>query len=143
MALLWTAILWAPASAGQAIADPSGPAFDEPAALQAAVSTGDLPPVSERLPERPLVMPVDAACPADRLGGTLRMIGGSAKDTRTLSVFGYARLVGYDEDYAFVPDIAERFEVEDGRVFTFHLRPGMKWSDGAPFTAEDFRYSWE
>lgn len=143
LALLWTAILWAPASAGQAIADTSHAPFGEPAALQAAVSAGDLPPVSERLPERPLVMPVDAACPADRLGGTLRMIGGSAKDTRTLSVFGYARLVGYDEDYAFVPDIAERFEVEDGRIFTFHLRPGMKWSDGAPFTAEDFRYFWE
>src|SRR3546814_16933873 len=28
-------------------------------------------------------------------------------------------------------------------VFTFHLRPGHRWSDGAPSTSEDFRYWWE
>jgi len=33
--------------------------------------------------------------------------------------------------------------VEEGRVFTFHIRPGHRWSDGEPFTAEDFRYAWE
>ncbi|MEF2553682.1 ABC transporter substrate-binding protein [Aurantimonas sp. A2-1-M11] len=137
------AFLWAAVLCGQALAGEPAARFVEPAMAHAAVSTGDLPPVAERLPERPLAMAVDAACPADRLGGTLRMIGGSAKDTRMLAVFGYARLVGYDETYAFVPDIAERFEVEDGRIFTFHLRPGMKWSDGAPFTSEDFRYFWE
>ena len=29
------------------------------------------------------------------------------------------------------------------RVFTFHLRKGHRWSDGSPFTSEDFRYFWE
>ena len=28
-------------------------------------------------------------------------------------------------------------------MFTLHLRPGHRWSDGQPFTAEDFRYYWE
>src|SRR5690606_1701877 len=28
-------------------------------------------------------------------------------------------------------------------VFTLHLRPGHRWSDGHPFTTEDFRYWWE
>ena len=28
-------------------------------------------------------------------------------------------------------------------AFTLHLRPGHKWSDGAPFTTKDFRYYWE
>ena len=32
---------------------------------------------------------------------------------------------------------------EDDRVFTLHLRKGHRWSDGAPFTTEDFRYWWE
>ncbi len=78
-----------------------------------------------------------------KYGGTLRIIGGSAKDTRMMVIYGYARLVGYTPDYDIVPDIAESFDVEDGRIFTFHLRPGHKWSDGEPFTAEDFRFYWE
>ncbi len=76
-------------------------------------------------------------------GGTLRLIGGSAKDTRLMVIYGYARLVTYTPDYAIVPDIAESVEVEDDRVFTIRLRPGHKWSDGAPFTSEDFRFYWE
>ncbi|MEM6745476.1 MAG: ABC transporter substrate-binding protein, partial [Pseudomonadota bacterium] len=44
---------------------------------------------------------------------------------------------------ALQPDILREVEVEDGRIFTFHLREGHKWSDGAPFTTEDFRYYWE
>ena len=32
---------------------------------------------------------------------------------------------------------------EDDTVFTFTLREGHQWSDGQPFTAEDFRYCWE
>ena len=39
------------------------------------------------------------------------------------------------------PGCAERWEVsEDGMTWTFHLRKGLKWSDGKPLTAEDFRY---
>ncbi|MCB8836722.1 ABC transporter substrate-binding protein [Aurantimonas sp. VKM B-3413] len=124
-------------------AEAAQPPAPEPAGLAAAVEKGDLPPLKERLPEAPRVMPVDSACPAAELGGTLNMLGGSAKDTRMMPVYGYARLVGYDETYDIVPDIAESYTVEEGRIFTFHLRPGMKWSDGAPFTAEDFRYFWE
>jgi peptide/nickel transport system substrate-binding protein len=119
----------------------AGPA--ETKALAAAVAENRLPPLAERLPLLPRVMPVQSTCPADQLGGTLRMLGSSAKDTRILPVFGYSRLVGYDTDFDIVPDIAARVDVEDGRIFRFHLRPGMRWSDGAPFTSEDFRYFWE
>jgi oligopeptide transport system substrate-binding protein len=42
-----------------------------------------------------------------------------------------------------LPGIAESWEVsEDGRVYTFHLRPAQ-WSDGVPLTASDFDFSWE
>ncbi|MCQ0990242.1 ABC transporter substrate-binding protein [Jiella marina] len=115
----------------------------EPKSLAPAVAKGELPPLEQRLPEVPRVLDVDAACPADSLGGTLNMLGGSAKDSRIMPVFGYARLVAYDTNYEIVPDIAKSVEVEEGRIFTFHLRQGMKWSDGAPFTSEDFRYFWE
>ncbi len=41
------------------------------------------------------------------------------------------------------PGQAERWEVSpDGLVYTFHLRRGIRWSDGRPVTAEDFRWSW-
>ena len=76
-------------------------------------------------------------------GGSLRMLVSNPRDTRLLVVYGYARLVGYDLEFNLVPDILKAIEVEEGRVFTMHLREGHRWSDGAPFTTEDFRYWWE
>ncbi|MCS7266428.1 MAG: ABC transporter substrate-binding protein [Geminicoccaceae bacterium] len=78
-----------------------------------------------------------------RRGGEIRMLVGRARDTRLLHVYGNARLVGYDRDLRLVPDILKSFEVEDGRIFTFSLRRGHRWSDGHPFTTEDFRFWWE
>jgi oligopeptide transport system substrate-binding protein len=41
-----------------------------------------------------------------------------------------------------VPGAAERWEVSaDGLTYTFHLRPGLVWSNGDPMTAEDFAYT--
>jgi peptide/nickel transport system substrate-binding protein len=76
-------------------------------------------------------------------GGSLRMLVSNTRDTRLLVVYGYARLVAYDTELNLVPDILQDIEVEDGRVFTMRLRAGHRWSDGAPFTTEDFRYWWE
>mgnify|MGYP001574167227 CR=1 FL=1 len=42
-----------------------------------------------------------------------------------------------------VPAAAERWATSaDGLVWTFHLRPGLRWSDGEPLTADDFVQSW-
>jgi peptide/nickel transport system substrate-binding protein len=76
-------------------------------------------------------------------GGELRTLVGRPRDTRLFHAFGHARLVGYDLRLELVPDILKDYEVEEGRVFTLRLRRGHKWSDGAPFTAEDFRFWWE
>jgi peptide/nickel transport system substrate-binding protein len=51
--------------------------------------------------------------------------------------------VGYGPDYELYPDILRDVEVLDDRRYTLHLRPGHRWSDGAPFTSDDFRYWWE
>ena len=116
----------------------------EPPFLEAAVKAGELPPLAQRLPEPPLVVSyADTDKVPGKYGGTLRILGGSARDTRLMVIYGYARLVGYTPDYEIAPDLVESFEVEDNRVFTFHLRPGHKWSDGEPFTSEDFRFFWE
>jgi len=112
--------------------------------LAARVEAGNLPPVAERVPDVPQVEPFaeDFAEPG-RHGGSLHILMGSAKDVRQMVVYGYARLVGYNHRLELEPDILERYTVEDGRIFTLHLRPGHKWSDGQPFTSEDFRYWWE
>ena len=53
-------------------------------------------------------------------------------------------LVGFTESLQPVPDIAERWTVSaDGRVYTFFLRPGVRWSDGAPLVAQQFVDSWQ
>ncbi len=123
-----------------ALAPAAAPAAEEPPSLLPQVTAGTLPPLARRLPEHPLVMRAD---PEAVYGGELRTLIGTPKDTKLLSVYGYARLVRFDASYRLVPDILEAFEVEEGRVFTFHLRKGHRWSDGAPFTTADFAYWWE
>jgi peptide/nickel transport system substrate-binding protein len=112
--------------------------------LAARVAAGTLPPVQDRLPETPFVDTMDRPWQSvGKYGGSLRLLMGKSRDLRQITVYGYARLVGYNADLELVPDILEKIEVEDARVFTFYLRRGHKWSDGAPFTTEDFRYWWE
>ncbi len=116
----------------------------EPPTLAEQVKSGALPPVSQRVPEEPLVVHFDRpGLTPGHYGGTLRQLMERAKDIRRMSAFGYARLIGYNEQYELEPNILKSFEVEDGREFTFVLRRGHRWSDGHPFTTEDLRYFWE
>ena len=51
-------------------------------------------------------------------------------------------LVTYDEAGGIVPGNAESWDINDDlTVFTFHLRDGLKWSDGSDLTANDYVYS--
>ncbi|MBL8706592.1 MAG: ABC transporter substrate-binding protein [Rhodospirillales bacterium] len=112
--------------------------------LAEQVEQKKLPPVAERLPANPAVDRMDR--PERKIGkhgGELRMLMAGARDVRMMVVYGYARLVGYNEKYEIVPDILEKVEVEQDRIFTLKIRKGHRWSDGHPFTAEDFRYFWE
>nr|MBA2302477.1 ABC transporter substrate-binding protein [Acidobacteriota bacterium] len=53
-------------------------------------------------------------------------------------------LVGLDEGLNPVPELAERWSIEDGgRTYRFHLRPGVRWHDGAPFTSADVTFTFE
>jgi len=104
------------------------------------VTGGKLSKISERLPSDPAVAGLETV---GNPGGELRMLMSGPKDTRMMVVYGYARLVGYTPALKLVPDILASVDVQDGRVFTLHLRSGHKWSDGYPFTSEDFRYWFE
>ncbi|MEM6489257.1 MAG: ABC transporter substrate-binding protein [Pseudomonadota bacterium] len=117
----------------------------ETPSLARAVADGTLPPVAQRLPQTPKIVDLVArGREPGRHGGLIRTFVGRAKDVRYMAVWGYARLVGYDAAYRIVPDLLRDVTVSpDGRAVTLHLRPGHRWSDGHPFTAEDFRYFWE
>ncbi|MDE3075111.1 MAG: peptide ABC transporter substrate-binding protein [Chloroflexota bacterium] len=53
-------------------------------------------------------------------------------------------LVYPDKDLNVKPGLAEKWEISpDGLTYTFHLRQGLKWSDGSPLTAKDFEYSFK
>ena len=117
--------------------------FIEPPALEEEIKAGKLPPAAKRLPEKPLVVKLPAGTQQGQYGGSLNMLIGRSRDVRMMVVYGYARLVGYDRDFKIVPDLLESIEVKDERVFTMKLRRGHRWSDGQPFTVDDFRYFWD
>lgn len=112
--------------------------------LAERVKSGELPPMAERLPIKPKVVDFESTGKSiGKYGGDLRLLMGRAKDIGQITVYTYARIVGYDESFKLKPDIAEAFVVGEGRDFTFKLRKGHRWSDGHPLTSEDFRYFWE
>ena len=62
---------------------------------------------------------------------------------------GYNFLTWYDANYQPTPDLADPVPTvanggitDGGRVWTFHLRPNVKWSDGVPLTAADVAYTY-
>ena len=116
----------------------------ETPSLEKAVSEGLLPPVELRLPSEPQIVRLsgDGLQPGVH-GGSLRMLFGKQKDTRMVTIYGYARLLCYTPEFKLEPDILKAIDVDEDRVFTLHLRQGHRWSDGHPFTTEDFRYYWE
>jgi peptide/nickel transport system substrate-binding protein len=86
-------------------------------------------------------------------GGTLRL-GTSSRidslnpfvafnqDAYTTFMYIYPFLVQYDRSLHFAPDFATKWETSaDGKTWTFHTRPGAKWSDGKPLTAADAAFT--
>jgi len=130
------------ATVSVAAAQPSS--YQEAPEFASMVESGELPPVEERLPEQPRVIE-----PVERIGtygGTWRMgLVGGADTPWLIRTLGYENLVNWNVEWTgVVPNIAESFEVNEGSTeFVFHLRPGMKWSDGEPFTSADIMFWYE
>lgn len=116
-------------------------AFEEAPMLKAMVDAGTLPPVDERLPAEPLVLEVVEQ--TGEYGGTLRraILGGGDQHNMVRTI-GSDNMVRWDWNWTEVkPNIAKSWDVsDDASKFTFHLREGMRWSDGAPFTADDIMF---
>ena len=130
--------------AGPVLAADPVPALKETPMFADQVKSGALPPVDKRVPEQPWVVKNFAGGDGPgQQGGQLNMLVASARDTRLMTIFSYTRLIVYDDKFKLHPDILESYEEKDGREFTLKLRAGHKWSDGHPFTTEDFRFFWE
>ena len=112
--------------------------FSQSPTLDFRVANKFLPVVKKRLPINPLV--ISPAHQAGPYGGTWTRYGTSPSD---IGIFhhrlAYDGLVRWDPmGKKIIPNLATHWEVtDDGRTYTFHLRQGVKWSDGHPFTAED------
>lgn len=119
-------------------------AFNEAPDLAALVKAGKLPAVKDRLPEEPLV--VKPLHQVGKYGGTWRrgFLGpGDAENGNRLNASD--KLLFWDyTGTKIVPSVAKAWEMSpDGKVIRISLRKGMKWSDGAPFTADDFVFWYE
>mgnify|MGYP003374711210 FL=1 len=67
----------------------------------------------------------------------------SAVDGACLAILAFSGLYSYDAEGQLIPELAESYEMsEDGQMYTFTLRDGLKWSDGEELNAEDVAYSW-
>ncbi|AJY48089.1 ABC transporter substrate-binding protein [Martelella endophytica] len=111
---------------------------------EAASGSGELPPLSERLPENPLVLtPRDK--PGKQGGIWNHALVGGGSLSMLFRYQSYEPTVRFTPDWSGVtPNVAESYEVnETSTVYTFTLRKGMKWSDGHPYTTADVQFWYE
>ena len=122
---------------------PAPAKYSESPFSAALVAEGKLPPVAERLPPEPMVLQVEQI---GQYGGEVRRSHLGPQDANcNVGRFNGRGLVRWAGDgTGQIPAAIKSWEANaDGTVWTMHLIPGMKWSDGAPFTADDFVYSYE
>ncbi len=129
------------ASTGNSIA-----MFNEAPMLAEMVAAGDLPPVEERLPDRGEIMVVQ---PREAIGAYGGEITFNATNPTSFGNTGFTawdqHLTGFSTNWEIVfPEIAKSVELSDDlTTATVTLRRGMKWSDGAPVTADDVMFWYE
>lgn len=126
--------------------------YKEAPMLADLVKQGKLPPVEQRLPEEPYV--VKPTNEVGKYGGMIRSFMLNATDTPAPqnATLNY-NLLGVPRDvksfiakqpmYGWEPVLARDYKWNtDATELTIYLRRGLKWSDGAPCTAEDWTWAW-
>jgi len=118
--------------------------FKEAPMLAELVKTGKLPPVEQRIPEEPMVIkPVHSI---GKYGGTWRRgFTGPGDGENGNRIVSTDKILFWDYTGTKVaPCLARTWQVSDeGRLIVIFLRQGHRWSDGQPFTADDFVFWYE
>ena len=118
-------------------------AYTEAPMLADLVAAGTLPPVEERLPDEPLVTtPVESI---GKYGGTLLTASWWPEVGNAQLYFAVEAPIKWKADLTgYEPGLVESYEWSaDGKTFTMHMRKGLKWSDGEPYTSADWKFWWE
>ena len=118
--------------------------YSEAPMLAAQVAAGKLPPVEERVGPEPLVM--RPTHEIGKYGGTWhRGFIGPNDGANGVRAIWHDRLLYWNtEGTEIVPNMAHSCtSSDDGKTNVFALRQGHRWSDGAPFTADDFMFWFE
>jgi peptide/nickel transport system substrate-binding protein len=134
VALFLAVALWASTTVA---ASAQATKYKEASTLAEQVKAGKLPPVEQRLPADPLVVPVVER--TGQYGGVWRRAFLGPADYNNYVRVVYDALVRFSPDGAKIePKIAAGWESSpDFKLWTIKLRKGARWSDGAPFTADD------
>ena len=118
--------------------------FAEAPMLAEMVKAGKLPPVEKRVPDEPMVVkPLQSI---GRYGGTWRRgFTGPGDGENGNRIVSTDKILFWDYTGTKVmPCVAKEWkQSDDGKSVTISLRKGMKWSDGTPFTANDFVFWYE
>ena len=122
------------------------PTYHEAPMLAERVAAGELPPVEERLPKNPRVLPVYDEI--GQYGGTWRRTYAGLSDRWGPTKIVEERIIEFympdAETIRIEPNWADRFEPNiDASEFTAHIREGLRWSDGVEVTTEDVRFWYE
>jgi peptide/nickel transport system substrate-binding protein len=140
------------AKAEEAEAMPSK--YTEAPMLAERVAAGELPPVDDRLPNEPFVVgPGVLVLEQDLPDWQPGKYGGTIRAAHAVADWAPDVFVMINEPLLSAPsltvqdirgNILKDFEVNDDNTeFTFHMREGLKWSDGEPVTSEDIRFTYE
>ena len=134
----WTSLAEFEADTGIAITS-----YGEAPELADLVAQGELPPVEERLPVNPMVLAgVGRDMEIGEYGGI--GYGAGASFWQRSKDFQKPITAEYGFSNHFYPQLLESYEfMDDGKTWIFHLREGLKWSDGMPYTADDMLFWYE
>jgi peptide/nickel transport system substrate-binding protein len=121
-------------------------AFKEAPMLADLVAAGKLPPLDKRLPEPAELMVIKPLKEVGRYGGRWRRgFTGPADSENGNRIVSTDKILMWDyTGNKVAPCLARDWRLsDDGKVATLFLRRGLKWSDGRPFTADDFLFWYE
>ncbi len=105
-----------------------------------------LPPVAERLPKNPYVVPHKWVT-SGKYGGRMRWAFSSEWGVAHYiqeSMYGHSPLRWLNDGLDIGPGLVESWSTnDDTSEWTFNFREGLKWSDGKPWTTADIMFWWE